>query len=119
MNYLRRILAKLPNDVAQPRRYCISEPAANNEPAIQDRELVKLERQGSVFIISLNRPHKRNAINKEMVSALREAFHTFETDESAKIGVLYGIGGSFSSGYDMKEFFEDSVNPASLFPTVS
>lgn len=80
---------------------------------------MELERQGPVFVISLNRPHKRNAINKEMVAALRQAFETFEMDETATVGVLYGIGGSFSSGYDMKEFFEDSVKPASIFSTVS
>lgn len=145
MDFLRRI-AKIPNEAAQTRRYCISVPTLLSESAFEDccrynvkiffflrnkrldlhkfaatvpRELVKLERQGSVFVISLNRPHKRNAINKDMAAALRHAFQTFETDDTATVGVLHGIGGSFSSGYDMKEFFEESVKPASLFPTVS
>lgn len=54
-----------------------------------------------------------------MAQALRQAIQTFEMDDTVTVGVLHGIGGTFSSGYDMKEFFDNSVKPASLFRTVS
>lgn len=56
----------------------------------------------------MNRPTKRNAINREMANQLNGAIDKFENDESAKICVLYGNGGSFSAGYDMNAEIEDS-----------
>lgn len=49
-----------------------------------------------------------------MAMELCSAITTFENDETASVGVLHGIGGSFSSGYDLKELMTDSMKPETL-----
>jgi enoyl-CoA hydratase len=57
---------------------------------------------GPVLIVTLSRPHKRNAINGAVTSQLAAAFDRLETDESLRVGVLTGAGGHFSSGADLR-----------------
>lgn len=45
-----------------------------------------------------------------MTRKLCVSIETFENDDSASVAVLYGIGGSFSSGFDMNEI-SDEINP--------
>lgn len=46
------------------------------------------------------------------ISVFREAFQEFDSDKSAKVAVLYGVGGNFCAGYDLKEVGENA--PADL-----
>ena len=74
------------------------------------------EKDGEITIITLNRANKRNAINRQMVKELNEAITAFELDKTSTVGVLYGSGGSFSSGYDMDELLVDNeIKLASIF----
>lgn len=61
------------------------------------------EKRGEVRVIGLNRPASRNAVNKETALALYQAFQAFDSDHSAHVAVLYGVGGNFCAGYDLKE----------------
>ena len=72
-------------------------------------------KQGSVWIIELHRSQRRNAINKDLATALFQAFTAFEQDKEAKIAVLWGAGGNFCSGADLKAIAEG--NPNRLEPT--
>jgi enoyl-CoA hydratase len=63
---------------------------------------VLLERRGPVTTVIINRPDVRNAVDPETAAGLREAFHTFEADDTAAVAVLCGAGGSFCAGYDLK-----------------
>ncbi len=65
---------------------------------------VDYERHGRVAVITVDRPEVRNAIDRATASALRQAWTTFEEDEKVDVGVLYGSGGHFSSGADLKAF---------------
>jgi enoyl-CoA hydratase len=56
----------------------------------------------NICYIALNRPEKRNAINREMSDELDAAFVRAEADEEVKVVVLKGNGSSFCSGYDIK-----------------
>lgn len=58
---------------------------------------------GKVLVIGLNRPAYRNAVNRETAGELYQAFRLFDSDENVDVGVLYGKGGTFCSGYDLKE----------------
>uniref|UniRef100_A0A8D0GJS0 Uncharacterized protein n=1 Tax=Sphenodon punctatus TaxID=8508 RepID=A0A8D0GJS0_SPHPU len=49
------------------------------------------------------RPEARNAVNQETAALLLQAFTSFEEDRSLTAAVLYGIGGNFCAGYDLKE----------------
>ena len=53
---------------------------------------------GSIRVLELNRPDKRNALNFEMVSELKLAFGKAEEDESVKVIVLNANGEVFSAG---------------------
>lgn len=62
-------------------------------------------------IITLRRPDKQNAINSEFADSIGEALTKFENDPEVDVGVLYGVGGSFSSGTDLKDCSLDEVRP--------
>lgn len=68
---------------------------------------------GSVTIIGINRPAKRNCINYATSELLKEAIKDFEYDEKATVGVLYGVGGNFCAGYDLGELSQTSELSAS------
>lgn len=61
------------------------------------------ERRGPALWLTLNRPEKLNAINAEMVAALREAFRRVAADDEVKVVVVAGAGRAFSAGYDIAE----------------
>ena len=54
-----------------------------------------------IAYITLNRPEKRNALNDEMVSALKKAFQQAATDEEAKVIILEAEGQAFCAGADL------------------
>jgi enoyl-CoA hydratase len=70
-------------------------------------ELVLRENRHGAAILTLNRPEKMNALNKEVFEALEPHLDSIAR-ETRKIGlvVLRGAGGNFSSGYDMEEVLE-------------
>lgn len=80
----------------------------------KNADVILVDKDGPITIISLNRPECRNAINRAMAHDLCEAITDFENDDTATIGVLHGIGGSFSSGYDMHELLFDNIKPETL-----
>ena len=59
------------------------------------------ERRGSLFLITLQRPEKLNAINKDMIAALHRALDAAEGDESVRAIVISGAGRAFSAGFDL------------------
>ena len=63
---------------------------------------VRTERNGPVTTIVLSRPDVRNAVDAATADALAAAFATFEADAHAHVAVLWGEGGNFCSGADLK-----------------
>lgn len=66
-----------------------------------DAELVLYERQGSVAIITLNRPEKLNALSRSLWAQLDATFQKAEQDTEVKVIVLAGNGRAFSVGADI------------------
>jgi enoyl-CoA hydratase len=63
------------------------------------------ERRGAVEVLTLNRPEKRNALNRELLDALGAAFAELESDDDVRVIVLTGAGDrAFSAGMDLAEF---------------
>jgi enoyl-CoA hydratase len=60
--------------------------------------------------VVLCRPEHRNAVDGPTAAALADAFREFEADESASVAVLYGEGGTFCAGADLKAFGTDRQN---------
>ena len=66
---------------------------------------IKLEREGGVTFVILNRPEKRNAMSPELHREMCEALDELETEDETKIVVVTGAGDSFSAGQDIKLYF--------------
>lgn len=64
---------------------------------------LRVEREGEVTTVVLSRPETRNAVDRATAEALSEAFRAFEADDEAKVAVLFGEGGTFCAGADLKE----------------
>src|SRR6266568_8397355 len=65
-------------------------------------EAVRVERDGAVVTVVLDRPEVRNAVDRASAEALSEAFGAFDADDSAAVAVLWGAGGTFCAGADLK-----------------
>ncbi|MDF3291760.1 crotonase/enoyl-CoA hydratase family protein [Streptomyces silvisoli] len=63
---------------------------------------VRVEREGPVTTVVLSRPECRNAVDGATATALAEAFRAFDADPRARVAVLWGEGGTFCSGADLK-----------------
>lgn len=74
----------------------------HHESEQETLEGLKTERDGAVFIVTLNRPQVRNAIHYPMALALARAFREFDADPSLSLAVLTGAGGTFCAGFDLK-----------------
>lgn len=76
---------------------------------------------GPILTITLNRPDKRNALNKAMRDGLWEAWRHFEADERLRVAILTGAGDkAFCAGIDLIEFAETKLRtpPANFLPVL-
>ena len=71
---------------------------------------VRVERNGPVTTVIMNRPEARNAVNGAAAAELYEAFDEFDKDDSAAVAVLWGDNGTFCAGADLKAFGTPDVN---------
>jgi len=71
---------------------------------------VRTERDGPVTTVTIDRPGKRNAVDRPTADALAAAFREFDADENAAVAVLTGAGGSFCAGADLTAFGTDREN---------
>ena len=62
--------------------------------------------------ITLNRPHKRNAISTPLRVALLGALHGFDRDPDVRVTIVRGAGVCFSSGYDLSGRLTTESNTA-------
>lgn len=65
-------------------------------------EKLLTETKGPIMIITINRPHARNALDNETADALASAFREFDANDDLKAAVLTGAGGHFCAGADLK-----------------
>ena len=63
---------------------------------------VRVERDGPVTTVILDQPGVRNAVDGPTAQALADAFRSFDADEEARVGVLWGSGGAFCAGANLK-----------------
>ena len=67
-------------------------------------EEVIVERRGMVQLITINRPHARNAVTLAVSTAVAAAVDELDESDDLRVGVLTGAGGTFSAGMDLKGF---------------
>ncbi|MEO5860616.1 MAG: enoyl-CoA hydratase-related protein [Pyrinomonadaceae bacterium] len=87
-----------------------------------------IENSGTVRIVTLNRPEKRNALNDGLVRELKSALSSSDEDDSLRAILIRGAGKDFCSGADLsalqkiagasyEENLDDAKNLAELFST--
>lgn len=89
-------------------------PAINELRSVERNLLmaIRTERDGHVTTVIHHRPDARNAMDPDSADALVHAFLDFEADEDAYVAVLWGEGGAFCAGWDLK--FVSSLSPDTL-----
>ncbi|HUJ86455.1 MAG TPA: crotonase/enoyl-CoA hydratase family protein [Burkholderiales bacterium] len=63
---------------------------------------IRVEKQGKVWTVIHARAQARNAVDAQSAEALVEAFTAFNDDPDAAVAVLWGEGGAFCAGFDLK-----------------
>ena len=71
---------------------------------------VRVEKNGPVTTVVLSRPEARNAVDGPTAALLADAFRAFDADASAAVAVLWGEGGTFCAGADLKALGTDRQN---------
>jgi enoyl-CoA hydratase len=71
---------------------------------------VRVERNGAVTTVIMDRPQARNAVNGPAAAELFAAFEEFDADDSASVAVLWGDNGTFCAGADLKAFGTADAN---------
>lgn len=77
-------------------------------------ELVRYERDGSLAILTFDRPEKLNAINKAMIEQLDLVLDEAEADEAVRAIVVAGAGRAFSAGFDLDMESGDAPDPQAV-----
>ena len=65
---------------------------------------VRYERTGPVAVVTIDRPERRNAIDRATAEGLYRAWRDFDADPEARVGILTGANGVFCAGADLVAF---------------
>lgn len=71
-------------------------------------ETIKTEVRDGIYIVTLNRPQAKNAINNQMWLELCQAFDRLEQDDSLRVCIMTNVGDCFCAGSDLKEIAKDA-----------
>ena len=71
---------------------------------------VRVEKSSQVTTVVLSRPERRNAVDRDTADALVAAFEAFDRDDEARVAVLWGEGGTFCAGADLRALAEGRSN---------
>ncbi|HVF06773.1 MAG TPA: crotonase/enoyl-CoA hydratase family protein [Frankiaceae bacterium] len=63
---------------------------------------VRVDREGTTTVVTIDRPDVRNAVDGPTAAALLAAFEEFDADDSQRVAVLTGAGGTFCAGADLR-----------------
>jgi methylglutaconyl-CoA hydratase len=74
-------------------------------------ELVRYEVRSPAAVLTINRPDRRNALSRDLIAALGDAFGRARDDGAARCVILTGAGTSFSAGMDLAELQESLSSP--------
>ena len=81
-------------------------PGTDN-PGTEEAPHALVERRGPILIVTMNRPHARNALSGPMLQIMREAWDEVDTNPEIRVCVLTGAGGAFCAGADLKAMVRD------------
>jgi enoyl-CoA hydratase len=67
-------------------------------------EEVLTSEEDGILIVTINRPEAKNAMTKAAAEGIAAAMDRLDSDDSLRVGILTGAGGTFCSGMDLKGF---------------
>ncbi len=70
---------------------------------MSNETVLKIEREGPVAIVTLDRPDQMNALNAKLRLAIGAAFSELEADPGIRAAIVTGAGRAFCAGMDLKE----------------
>jgi len=70
-----------------------------------------VERDGSVVVVTMNRPEARNALSTPMLVGMADAWAEIDEDDDVRCAILTGAGGTFCAGADLKSMFGGGGQP--------
>lgn len=68
------------------------------------------QHDGGVWVVTIERPHARNAVDGPTAAQLATAFRQLEARDDLLVGVLTGAGGTFCAGADLKAIGSERTN---------
>jgi enoyl-CoA hydratase len=74
-------------------------------------ETLRIEHDGPVIVVTIDRPERRNAVDSVCADQLRDAFLAFDADPDASVAILTGAQGTFCAGADLKAVTEGDRRP--------
>lgn len=74
-------------------------------------ESALVERLGAVLLVTINRPHRRNAIDLDTALRIEAAMDELDGDSELRVGVITGAGGTFCAGMDLKAYASTGQRP--------
>ncbi len=75
----------------------------SRETELTDGPPLLVERDGAIFIATLNRPEKLNAINAPVMAAFEQTLHAFRDDPALRVLLVRATGRYFSAGADLRD----------------
>jgi len=70
---------------------------------------VLVEHANGMVIITINRPHVRNAVNRAVSYGVCAAVDELDARDDLRVGILTGSGGTFCAGMDLKAFLQGEI----------
>jgi len=67
-------------------------------------EAVRVEADGELLVVTIDRPEARNAVNLAVAEGIAAALERLDGEDALRVGVLTGAGGTFCAGMDLKAF---------------
>ncbi|MDH2427911.1 crotonase/enoyl-CoA hydratase family protein [Sphaerisporangium sp. TRM90804] len=71
----------------------------------------RVERDGHVVVVTMDRPEARNALSQDMLVGLAEAWAYVSAEPGVRVGILTGANGTFCAGADLKAMGTPSADP--------
>jgi enoyl-CoA hydratase len=78
--------------------------------------VLRVEKSEGIATLTLNRPEARNALNRALRDAIREAFAALRDDDAVGAVILTGAGAAFCAGLDLKELSQPGADRGSDRP---
>lgn len=77
-------------------------PAERADDGTEESPHCLVEQRGHVLVVTLNRPHARNALSGSMLAIMKEAWDEVDDNDEIRACILTGAGGAFCAGADLK-----------------